>query len=323
MSLLRSPTGSGINERRSESQPNLFTGDDETTSELSTVTFRNKRKHGFEEDIVRSQLENLQTQMTAMMELLTTSINAQNEATMKIKEDMASIKDQVLDIKKGMGLTEQKLASLQTDQTETRADVQRLVKSIHTTDQKLLSLESDFQSLKQKSNPPSTHSAILEYDELLAELADQHTRKKNIIIAGIQEPTSSNSKERRDWDRSEIIQVINNAIENCPEPMKIMRIGKYNPDKTRPIKASFEKEETVKLILRNKNTLTNPTIKVYSDQTPYQINKLKNLKDELALRISNGEENITIKYIKGMPKIVKTLPKNSETPKISPNPSQK
>lgn len=67
------------------------------------------------------------------------------------------------------------------------------------------------------------------------------------------------------------------------------------------------------MILRSKDNQINPAIKVFSDQTPHQIAKFKNLKDELALRMSNGESNLKIKYIKGMPKIVETQPKNSKT----------
>lgn len=310
MNILRSPTGSGMSERRSGSQPNLFTTDTESTSELSSVTFRNKRKH-FEEDQVESKLTDLQTQMNVMMELLTKSINAQNESTVKIKEDMATIKDQMLDIKQFMGLTEQKLVSLVSDQTEIKADIQRLVKSINTTDEKLASLESDVQSLKLSNL--SLHSEAPQYDEILAELADQQTRKKNIIIAGIQHPKSKDSKERRNSDRTDVINATKSIVENCPEPIKVMRIGKYDPAKSRPIKACFEKEETVKMILRSKDNQINPAIKVFSDQTPHQIAKFKNLKDELALRMSNGESNLKIKYIKGMPKIVETQPKNSKT----------
>lgn len=242
MNILRSPTGSGMSERRSGSQPNLFTTDTESTSELSSVTFRNKRKH-FEEDQVESKLTDLQTQMNVMMELLTKSINAQNESTVKIKEDMATIKDQMLDIKQFMGLTEQKLVSLVSDQTEIKADIQRLVKSINTTDEKLASLESDVQSLKLSNL--SLHSEAPQYDEILAELADQQTRKKNIIIAGIQHPKSKDSKERRNSDRTDVINATKSIVENCPEPIKVMRIGKYDPAKSRPIKACFEKEEIV------------------------------------------------------------------------------
>ena len=44
---------------------------------------------------------------------------------------------------------------------------------------------------------------------------------------------------------------------------------------------------------------------IYSDQTPNQQIYLQNLKEEMTRRNNEGEEDLTIKYIKGIPKIVK------------------
>lgn len=52
---------------------------------------------------------------------------------------------------------------------------------------------------------------------------------------------------------------------------------------------------------------------MYSDQTPSQRKLMLNLQKELAHRIQNGEPNLVIKYVKGIPKIMKDESKN-ETP---------
>lgn len=89
-----------------------------------------------------------------------------------------------------------------------------------------------------------------------------------------------------------------------------MRIGKYKPDVNRSIKVTFESEETTKLIFRNKNKLTDTDVKIFPDQTPYQQTYFKKLKEELNRRTANGEGNLKIKYIKGVPQIISTSTKN-------------
>lgn len=61
-------------------------------------------------------------------------------------------------------------------------------------------------------------------------------------------------------------------------------------------------------IIRNKKKLTdsNPpsTTFISTDRTPHQRDYMKSLKEELVLRSNNGESGLTIKFIKGIPKIV-------------------
>lgn len=45
-------------------------------------------------------------------------------------------------------------------------------------------------------------------------------------------------------------------------------------------------------------------IKMYADQTPTQQQFLRSPKLELEMRTRNGEKNLMIKYIKGVPKII-------------------
>lgn len=143
MNIMRSPTRSDSNIGRSRSQPNLSNASESPRDfpGTSTITFR-KRKHG-DADEVHSKLTDIQNQMTTMMSLLTASIYAQNEVTTKISDDIAVIKDQMLDIKKSMGMTDQKISSLAIEQTEMKNEIQNLVDSVHTTDVKISSLESD------------------------------------------------------------------------------------------------------------------------------------------------------------------------------------
>lgn len=80
--------------------------------------------------------------------------------------------------------------------------------------------------------------------------------------------------------------------------------------KARPMKLCFDSQETVKIILRNKTGIKENSFRIYSDQTPYQQNFMVNLKKELKERQERGETDLTIKYIKGIPKIITQPSKN-------------
>lgn len=307
MNILRSPTRSDIPIERSGSQPNLV-ATERTASfpDLSSIAFRAKRKHPGEDE-VKTQLDDIQRQMADMMTLLSSSINSQAESATKITNDIATIKEQILDIKTGMGLTEKKIENIESEQKEIKTEMQTLKNSTQAVDGKIASLESDLLKLKMSSN----ETGVL-YNDLLAELSEQNLRKKNILMAGIQEPQSTSPKERHDFDRQVVIKNLTQILENCPEPIKLMRVGKYKQNENRPIKICFASEETVKSIMRKRNDMKLDTVKIFSDQTPYQKTQYKNLRDELNRRVANGEDNLRIKYIKGAPRIVNNTPKKSQ-----------
>lgn len=75
------------------------------------------------------------------------------------------------------------------------------------------------------------------------------------------------------------------------------------------MKVCYETLGPAKQLLRNKDKLPE-NIKIYSDQTPAQQKYLQHLKEELALRLGNGETDLTIKYTNGTPGIIKTTAKN-------------
>lgn len=62
---------------------------------------------------------------------------------------------------------------------------------------------------------------------------------------------------------------MSSITKDIPNPKKIFRIGKYNPDKTRRIKVCFDKPDPAMILLRNKDKTPN-NIKLFSDQTPPQ-----------------------------------------------------
>lgn len=146
---------------------------------------------------------------------------------------------------------------------------------------------------------------------IINEINERNKRAKNVIFYNIQESNSNQTGERLSYDNKQVNSTIASILvdtDNLPTPLKVIRLGRYQPGKLRPIKAIFESDSIVFDIIRNKNKLThsNPPSTVYisTDRTPYQRDYMKSLKEELMTRTKNGEAGLTIKFIKGTPKIV-------------------
>lgn len=315
MSVQRSPTGSGSNVTRSGSYPNLTKKNNTTeSSDLSQITFRNKRKFAENEEMIaefsdmklefsemRKQMEAMQNQMTELMAYITSNNTKQIENFNKIGEDTAIIKEQVNNIKST-------IQHITEEQVQLKSDLSNIKLSNSTMEKKIEFLESSLQNTNFTSLANSSTAKTQE--EIIIELNERNQRSKNILISGIPESISNDPKERQVYDKTALCNILKTIYTSCPEPNKIFRIGKYNPDKTRLIKACFECKDTAKQILRSKPNVKNNDIKIFSDQTPQQQAYFKVLKSELECRIKNGEENLSIKYVKGVPKIISESPKN-------------
>lgn len=151
--------------------------------------------------------------------------------------------------------------------------------------------------------PNLTAPPIVDHQNLILELKDRCDRERNIVIVGIPEINEKIYRSRQSHDGEESMKVLKALYENCPKPMKTLRLGKYNPDKNRPIKLCFENNEIPKRILRNKTKLPK-NIQIYADQTPTQQQFLRSLKEEINKRTDGGERDLIIKYIKGVPRII-------------------
>jgi hypothetical protein len=81
-------------------------------------------------------------------------------------------------------------------------------------------------------------------------------------------------------------------------------LGKYNGS-NRPIKVILDSEEQAMNILRSKLKLSSQHIKMFGDQTIMQRDTFRELKQELIDRKSRGETDISIKYVRGVPKIIR------------------
>lgn len=301
MSVLRSPNGGGIGKGLGGSEPNLSLPSD---SEKSQITFRNKRKLLCGNEEIMSEISNLNKKMADMMSLLTQSTNTQTENINKLCQDMNLIKGQVNNICTNID-------SIHVEQHKLKDEITNLVASTNSTQEKIGLLETDVKLLKSSAGQ-STNTEPIIYENFIAECNERYLRGKNIIIVGVQEPCMDNMDiaDKQNSDRQEVNKITRMIFSGCPEPERVIRLGKFQHGKTRPIKACFVSEEPVKNVLRNKNNVITGNVKIYSDQTPYQREAMRKLKQELEIRTANGETDLCIKYIKGVPQITIKTAKN-------------
>lgn len=143
-------------------------------------------------------------------------------------------------------------------------------------------------------------------EEITMEAVERINRSKNIIVKGIPEQVGDNN-QRKAADHKVIADLVDVIIpRNEITPVEVIRLGKPDANKPRLIKVILPKPDDCKNILRNKHKLNNmahKNIKITDDKTPNQLKHLNNLREELKNRISAGEINLTIKYIKGIPVI--------------------
>lgn len=288
MSLLRSPNGSGKDVKLGGSQPNLL--------DYDFVTQRNKRKLPDDDDMIRTELSELRRQVSEIMTVLQSMKNDQAENINMLKKDVAAVRDEV-------GNISHTIESIVTENKYLKDKLTTLTTNTENTEKKLNILEADINHLKLVS--PTTSAPASEIcEEVIGEIQERNVRAKNIIVVGIPESKASSVDERQEYEKTEILKFLKPIHKDCPRPDKIIRLGRYNPANTRAIKVCFSSEEIVKAILRNRNKTDQGNIKIYSDQTPKQRKHMQTVKEELQKRTASGENNLTIKYIKGLPKII-------------------
>lgn len=165
----------------------------------------------------------------------------------------------------------------------------------------IVALQREVAGLKAvQSN--SSSSENVDFEDIVNEVSDRQYRKNNLIIFGIPD-NSSNAKDV-------IKEIFSEMRCDLEEDITPVRLGK--PDSSRklprPIKLRFKSHETVfKLLFKSKLLRSSEkfkNIRMSSDKTPRQQELYRKIKQELNARIANGETNIQIKYVNGIPRIV-------------------
>lgn len=160
------------------------------------------------------------------------------------------------------------------------------------------------------ASPPAVAAVVpslsLDTGAILEEIVERERRASNVILVGIKESDSDNSSTRKLYDESNVNKIlldINDGRDYAEKVVTVIRLGRREDGKHRPIKVVLKSRQDAVWILKNKSK-ANKEVRVYDDKTPKQREELMQLRETLKIRQDNGEAGLTIKYVKGAPKIM-------------------
>ena len=219
----------------------------------------------------------------------------------------------------------QKDSAMKEDIVQMQSEIEQLKQSSSTAlsyadvvsdlNKETKTIKSNIDDLNNKINITATPANVgalqtSSAEVTLIEMQEREVRASNALIFGAKEASANNIEDRKSHD-TEIVKDILNLVGvglngETIDKLKIIRVGKSEPNKQRPIKVIFPTKEDARKLLINKNKL-NPDSGMYIkyDQTSMQRSYLKNLLQDLQKRTDNGETDLKIKYFNGTPKIVK------------------
>ena len=177
--------------------------------------------------------------------------------------------------------------------SELKTIINKLSESL---DARLTKIES---SLASVSSP-----SVSQQEEIIQESVDRSLRAYNVILTNV--PENSNVSD---------VELANDILEQIDasavvQPDGVQRLGKQNSSsRPRLLKLSFKKTETANLVIRKGFVLRQndnyKNISVRSDKTKKQMNFFNTVLSEYKRRRENGESDIKIKHIHGVPQIIK------------------
>lgn len=132
-------------------------------------------------------------------------------------------------------------------------------------------------------------------EDIIQEVRNREIKSKNIMIFGVEETGH---------DEETVKEIMQEIDVNNANYVKVFRVG--NVSGKRPLKVIFPNKNIVGKILKNKHKLKNNgrSVTVDTDITVRELKLVKSVFLELKQRTETGEQNLKIKYIKGVPQIV-------------------
>ncbi|KAJ8667842.1 hypothetical protein QAD02_009505 [Eretmocerus hayati] len=208
-----------------------------------------------------------------------------------IKSDLDIIKESVA-----------KIDTLTVNLDSTRREVSELKKSI---DDQIPSIQGDIVQLKNdmvavQNQMKSDNASVSE--TIYHEVQERITKSKNIILFKV--PEVPNILQE--------IQQVQEILKDTPvntSNIQAHRIGAPAANTTRPIIVTLNSPQDAHLILKNKKRIDQRYI-VALDKTKMQQAQYKQAKSELVQRMSDGEEDLMIRFVNNIPTVVKK-PTNS------------
>lgn len=168
---------------------------------------------------------------------------------------------------------------------------------------RVVCIEDKITLLQQSSADPNDVIG----NNLINEILDRQFRANNIILFNLPEVESNTVNPISD---ESILKQLLKLLQLDIHYNNISRVGIKDASKPRPLKITLPNRNDVFKIFSNQKKLkSNPTwsnLHFSSDRTKMQRDLMSKLRQELLHRRSNGENDLIIKYFKGVPIITKS-----------------
>lgn len=172
-------------------------------------------------------------------------------------------------------------------------------------------LQEDIQSMKSEyASTPKPE--VNNFEDIVAEINERNKRKRNLIIYGISEHSNGTDEDRAKSDKVKTTDLLKflvpTMMENENYDIKPIRLGIVKSNRPRPIKVILRNDQMVNNVIQNAKKLKNNhnfgRVSVAFDRTPKEYSHYVKLKSELQERQNAGEQNLKIKYVNSIAKIV-------------------
>jgi len=201
-----------------------------------------------------------------------------------------------------------------------------LAATITRLTEELLSLSAEVRALKDSGVRPSSDVApvppapvdeLVCMEETIAEYSERQLRSKNVLLFNIPERSNGGNDVSDEQFIGDLV-----STSSCkPSVLKVVRLGMPKQGVIRPLKVTCDSSSDAHILLSLRGRL--PTsARMSLDKTPRQRAYFKRILDELKMRQGQGEPNLRIKHVRGVPTIVPMPDTNAPISSLSPRVTQ-
>lgn len=181
--------------------------------------------------------------------------------------------------------------------TEAVQDLQNLKPHVEKLNATVNSMNSRVAHLDKTVNTYQSSQLVetTDHNEMWQELQERQIKSKNIMLFNVPENGD---------DKSDIAAIFGVLCNNPPATVQFSRVGKKNSKGARALKITLNSHEDTLVLMRCRRKLKGKNIYLNLDLTRKQQEIDKRVWTEFRDRTSKGENDIQVKYIRGVPKIV-------------------
>lgn len=204
--------------------------------------------------------------------------------------------------------TKEEVKSMTESLQEIKTNLNSLSNKINLLEPRLDILESEVLDLKKRV-PDSIHDSTVE--SVIEEINDRRRCARNVIIFGLRESESTVPEKKKDHDRGLVERILALCdLKSSLSETRFFRVGKVSKDRPRAVKMCLPSESVAIALFKEFGSRKGSDegfkdVSLVKDRTVKERKYLSDLRDTLKTRTESGELDLTIKYVNGVPKIVK------------------